>query len=242
MTEKSMSLAEKIKEIQTRVVQAAKRSPFGNREVTIMGASKAQSINAIRSAAELGLLDMGENYAQELMAKAPLCADVGIRWHFIGQLQSNKIKHLMPYVSSIDSVDSLELAQKIDRLREADQRSRGPLPMMLQVNLGSERQKAGLPPAVLEDLFPQFVSMQSVKVVGIMSLPPLHKDPEKMRPYFKTQRELFERLKQKHPEPQIFRFLSMGMSNDFEVAIEEGSNLIRLGEALFGPRPKKEEK
>ncbi len=232
-----MSLIERIKKVRAQVDSAARRSPHGNREVMIMGASKAQSINDIRTAAEAGLVDMGENYAQELLAKAPLCADVGVRWHFIGQLQSNKIKHLLPYVTSIDTVDSLELAQKIGRLIESDERRRTALPVMLQVNLGNERQKAGLPPTVVEELFLQFIETPGIKVVGLMSIPPFHKDPEKMRPYFKSLRELFVRLKARHPEPTVFSYLSMGMSNDFEVAIEEGSNLVRVGEALFGPRP-----
>jgi len=233
-----MSLLDKIKEIKMRVNAAAKRSPYGNREVTIMGASKAQSINAIRTAAEEGLIDMGENYAQELLAKAPICADAGVRWHFIGQLQSNKIKHILPHISSIDTVDSLELAKKIDRVREQEVRNRSPIPILLQVNLGNERQKAGLSPSVLESLFSEFMQIEGVKVVGVMSIPPYHKDPEKMRPYFKSLRELFLSLKEKHREPSLFRYLSMGMSNDFEVAIEEGSNLVRIGEALFGARPK----
>lgn len=235
-----MSLADRLKNIQKRILAATQRSPYGQRDVTIMGASKSQSVNDIRAAAELGLLDMGENYAQELLSKAPLCMDVGVRWHFIGQLQSNKIKHLLPFVSSIDSVDSVELAKRIDRLREQDYKSRPPIPIMLQVNLGNERQKAGLPPAILENLFQEFVVLSGVKVIGLMSIPPLHKDPEKMRPYFKSLRELFIKLKEKHPEPQLFKYLSMGMSQDFEVAIEEGSNLVRIGEALFGPRPARE--
>lgn len=232
-----MSLLDKIKEIRTRVNAAAKRSAHGNREVTIMGASKGQSINSIRTAAEAGLIDMGENYAQELLSKAPICADAGIRWHFIGQLQSNKIKHILPHIASIDTVDSLELAKKIDRVREQEMRMRSPIPIMLQVNLGNERQKAGLPPSVLESLFAEFLEVEGVKVMGLMCIPPFHKDPEKMRPYFKTLRELYLGLKEKHREPNLFRFLSMGMSNDFEVAIEEGSNLVRIGEALFGARP-----
>lgn len=233
-----MSISENLKSVRERVRDAVKRSPHGTREVTLMGVSKAQSVNDIRNAADLGLVDMGENYAQELMSKAALCLDKGIRWHFIGRLQSNKIKHILPYVSSIDSVDSIELAKKIARVKTQLELPKEKVPIMLQVNQGSERQKSGLPPTVVEELFQEFVREEGVEVVGLMSIPPAHKDVEKTRPYFRSLKELFESLKPQHPRPENFLYLSMGMSRDFEVAIEEGSNCVRVGEAIFGPRPK----
>lgn len=204
-----------------------------------MGASKAQSMNKIRALADFGVVDMGENYAQELLMKAPLSMDVGLRWHFIGHLQSNKVKHILPYVSSIDSVDSLELAKRISRLASQSEVQRGPIPCMLQVNLGHERQKAGLPPQVIEELFPEFLQIEGIEVIGLMSIPPAHKEAEKMRPYFRELKSLYDRLRDRHRFPERFSVLSMGMSQDFEVAIEEGSTCIRLGTALFGPRPEK---
>jgi len=235
-----MSIIEKIKDIGQRVEGAMKRSSFGPRKMIIMGASKDQGLNKIREAAEAGITDMGENYAQELMRKAPLTMDMGIRWHYIGKLQSNKLKHILPFVYSIDSVDSVELAQRIGRLQTQSENSRIPKPIMLQVNLGHERQKSGLSPDVIENLFGDFLEETGVEVVGLMSIPPAHKEAEKMRPYFKQLKELFDRLKTKHSHPERFQVLSMGMSGDFEIAIEEGSNCIRLGTMMFGPRPQRE--
>jgi pyridoxal phosphate enzyme (YggS family) len=234
------TIAERYQDILRRVRQAMKRSPFGQSQVMIMGASKAQSLNKIREASELGVTDMGENYAQELLTKAPLTLDTNIRWHFIGRLQSNKIKHLVPYASSIGSVDSLELAERIGRVVESLEVPRASMPILLQVNQGSERQKSGLPMPIIENLFGRFNQIKGIQVVGLMTIPPQAKDPSKAREYFKEMKEFFEKLKVQHPDPSVFRFLSMGMSSDFEMAIEEGSNMIRVGEALFGPRPQRE--
>jgi len=232
------TIAERYQDISRRVKEALKRSSHGQAQVMIMGASKAQSLNKIRQAAELGVLDMGENYAQELLTKAPLTLDTEIRWHFIGRLQSNKIKHLVPYVASIGSVDSLELAERIGRCMEALEIPKPPMPILLQVNQGSERQKSGLPMPIIENLFGRFTQIKGVQVVGLMTIPPQSKDPQRARGYFNEMKGFFERLKPHHPKPETFRFLSMGMSSDFEMAIEEGSNIIRVGEALFGPRPR----
>lgn len=232
----SPSFYDRLSRIKLQIQEALGRSPHGSRSVRIIGACKDQSITAIRKLAELGVVEMGQNYAQELLARAPLCMDLGIRWHFIGHLQANKVKHILPYISQCDSVDSIELAKRIARLAESSDHWRGPVPILLQVNLGHERQKSGLPPSVVESLFSEFVEIEGVKLVGLMSVPPLHRDPEKMRPFFRDLKQLFDRLRQKHPEPELFTDLSMGMSNDFEVAIEEGATSIRLGSCLFGPR------
>jgi len=229
-------MKDRLKNIKERIEAAARRSRFGFRPIEIIAVSKAQSVTGIRTLAQMDHVQFGENYVQELIGKAPLCQDLPIRWHFIGQLQSNKLKHLLPYVSSIDSVDSVELAKRIARLREQLQPKRPPVPIMLQVNVGSERQKAGLPPQVLEELFPQFIKEIGVSVTGLMAIPPYYKDPEKGRPHFQAMKDLFDRLQKQYPDLRHFQTLSMGMSADFEIAIEEGANCVRIGEALFGPR------
>lgn len=234
----STTLSERLKALRSRVDKALARSKHGQKNITILGVTKAQSLNSARAAAELGILDMGENYAQELLTKAPLCLDTDIRWHFIGKLQSNKIKHIIPYVASIQSVDSLELADRIVRVAQGLETPREKVPIMIQVNLGNERQKAGLPPAVIENLFAQFLAMDGLIVAGLMAVPPQSKDPEKTRVHFQTLKGLYDRLLQQHKKPEQFNVLSMGMSHDFEVAIEEGATCIRIGEALFGARPK----
>jgi pyridoxal phosphate enzyme (YggS family) len=233
---------DRLQDILQRIELASKKSVLGKQAVELVAVSKAHSLTAVRELVGLGLNQFGENYVQELIAKAPLSQDLPIRWRFIGNLQSNKVKHLLPFVSSIDSVDSVELARKIARVREQLQPQRPPIPILLQVNVGSERQKSGLPPQVMEDLFDNFVSEPGVLVGGLMTLPPFYKDLEKLRPHFQTMRALFLRLKERHPQPDKFKTLSMGMSRDFEMAIEEGANCIRIGEALFGPRPSVEKK
>lgn len=235
-----MSIAEKYEVIRANINEALKKSPFGKRKVFVMGASKDQSLNKLREAAELGITSMGENYAQELIRKAPMCMDVNINWHFIGRLQSNKLKHLMPYVASIDSVDSLELAQRIGREKEKAKLKMPRFPIMIQVNLGNERQKSGLPPYVIEELFEEFTTQEGVEVTGLMTIPPYFKEAEKSRDYFKDMKKLFDKLKEKHPRKENFIYLNMGMSNDYAIAVEEGANLLRVGTALFGPRPPKE--
>jgi len=237
-----MTILERYKTIHSNVEAALKRSPFGPRTVTIMGASKAQSLNQIRQAAELGVLDMGENYAQELLTKAPLCLDTKIRWHYIGRLQSNKIKHLIPYVTSMSSIDSLELAERVGRSVQELETAKGPMPILIQVNQGSERQKSGLAPSVIENLYSRFLQIKGVVVVGLMSIPPQTKDKDRTRGHFKEMKMLFDKLKAIHTNPSAFQYLSMGMSADYEIAIEEGANIVRIGEALFGPRPAKETK
>jgi pyridoxal phosphate enzyme (YggS family) len=241
MVDTGPTLAEKLKSIRSKIDSALQKSKWGPRNVTLLGATKGQGLTSIRSAAELGVLDMGENYAQELLTKAPMCLDTDIRWHFIGKLQANKIKHILPYVASIQSVDSLELAERIVRVAQELETPRTKVPILLQVNLGNERQKAGLPPQVIESLFEQFLKIEGIIVAGLMSVPPVTKDNDRARSQFKVLKELFDKLKAKHSRPEIFNALSMGMSADFEIAVEEGSTCIRIGEALFGPRPKKEE-
>ncbi|MDB5038362.1 MAG: alanine racemase domain protein [Bacteriovoracaceae bacterium] len=232
-----MTLFQTLESIRKRVKEASQRSPFGVKPIMLMGVSKGQPLNSVRSAAEIGLLDLGENYAQELLSKAPLCTEFPIRWHFIGKVQSNKIKYILPHISSICSVDSIEIADRIARVRDQLEIERPPIPILLQVNLGNDPHRAGLQPEVLDGIFERFLNVQGVSVSGLMAIPPFVRNVKLVRPYFKTMKELFDKLQQRHPNPERFQVLSMGMSRDFEEAIEEGSTCVRVGEAIFGPRP-----
>jgi PLP dependent protein len=153
---KEMTLFQTLESIRKRIEEARLRSPHGQKSIILMGVSKGQPLNAIRSAAELGLLDLGENYAQELLAKVPLCTEFAIRWHFIGRLQSNKIKFILPHITSISSVDSLEIADRVARVREQLEVERPPIPILLQVNLGNDSHRAGLQPQVMEGILSGF--------------------------------------------------------------------------------------
>lgn len=234
-----MTLYQTLESIRKRVNQALLRSRHKQKNVMIMGVSKGQPLNSIRSAAELGLLDLGENYAQELLTKAPLCTELAIRWHFIGRVQSNKIKFILPHITSICSVDSLEIADRISRVREQLEAERPPIPILLQVNLGNDPHRAGLQPEIIDGIFERFLNINGVAVAGLMAIPPFVRNIKLVRSHFQRMKELFDQLKQRHSHPEIFQVLSMGMSRDFEEAIEEGSTCVRVGEAIFGPRPSK---
>lgn len=227
--------------IRAKIRAAAERSPGGPRQIMLVGVSKGQPLTLIRSAAELGLLDMGENYTQELLSKAPFCNDLGIRWHFIGKVQSNKVKHMLPNVTSICSVDSLEIAERIARERDKLAYERPPVPIMIQVNLGNDPHRAGLQCEVIDQIFERFLNISGIAVSGLMTIPPYVRNVDQVRPFFKKVKELFDNLKQRHKNPEIFNGLSMGMSRDYEIAVEEGATVVRIGEAVFGARPKKEE-
>jgi hypothetical protein len=196
--------------------------------VRLLAVTKIFSADAIRDAYELGLREFGENYVQEMEQKAPLVADLkGARFHLIGHLQSNKTKRAAQLFSAIDSVDSLKLARRLDADRDPEA---GPLDVMIEVKLSHEDAKTGAPaddvPAILDFIR----SSRNLAARGLMSVPPWSENAEDSRPYFARLRELGEKLGLKE--------LSMGMSNDLEVAIEEGATWVRVGTALFGRRKK----
>lgn len=225
------ALLERFGSIQKRIKSALERSSSGPRPILLLGVSKGQPLSLIRQMAQLGVTHLGENYTQELLSKAPLCADLNISWHFIGRLQSNKIKHILPYVHLIQSLDSLELAERIERTAEKEK-----VPVLLQVNLGNEQQKAGLAPPVVKELFPEFLKKSGIVIKGLMTIPPQTKDSFTTRAFFREMKQLYDQLLQIHTHPEVFTNLSMGMSQDFEIALEEGATCVRIGEALFGPR------
>ena len=236
-----MSQLERLEKVREKIRKAAERSRFGARPILLLAVGKGHPVTLVRSIAELGQLDMGENYAQELLAKAPLCQDLRIRWHFVGKLQSNKIRYILPHVTSIQSLDSLENGERIARAREQLNYERPPIPVLLQVNLTNDSRRAGLQPEIIEGIFEQFCAISGIAVSGLMAIPPVPTSSKPSRLYFKLMKELFDRLKQRHPRPELFEVLSMGMSSDFEEAIEEGATCVRIGEAIFGPRPARRE-
>ncbi len=234
-----MSQLEQLEKIRDRIRKAQERSRFGVGPILLMAVSKGHPVTLVRGFAELGQIDMGENYAQELLSKAPLCQDLNIRWHFIGKIQSNKIRYILPHITSIQSLDSLENAERIARARDQLTYERPPVPVLLQANLTNDSRRAGLQPQVMEEMFLRFCGISGIIVSGLMAIPPVPTAAKPSRQHFKLMRELFDRLKQKHPRPEHFEVLSMGMSGDFEEAIEEGATCVRIGEAIFGPRPVK---
>lgn len=217
-----MNLKERLEHVEERIRRAAAKAGRRRDEITLIAVSKTFPAAAIREAFEAGLRDFGENYVQEFEAKRPALADLaGVRFHLIGHLQSNKARRAAELFDSIQTVDSTKLAR---RLNEHGRR----LEVMIEVRLSEEGSKSGVEPAGLAPLVEAVRGFECLDLRGLMTMPPWFDDPERARPYFIRLRELAERFS--------LDGLSMGMSDDFEVAIEEGATHIRVGTALFGPR------
>jgi len=225
-------LPDKLNLIQQRIRAASERAGRAPDSVTLLAVSKTHPPETVRAAADCGQLLFGENKIQEAKAKIPLCPGK-CRWHFIGHLQSNKVRDAVELFQMIQSVDSLSLAQEINRRCEQTARQ---MPVLLEVNVAGEASKFGYPPERLLAELQELNALPRIEIHGLMTVPPFVTDPEKARPHFRRLRDLKERAETAlgAPLPQ----LSMGMSGDFEVAIEEGSTLVRIGTALFGSRPK----
>jgi pyridoxal phosphate enzyme (YggS family) len=230
-----MDIERNIEAIRQRVQAALNAAGRASDEVTIIGVTKGVEPERIQSAMSLGLTDLGENRVQELMAKHDKLP--GARWHIIGRLQRNKVKYIIDKAAVIHSLDSLPLAREINRHAERIQRV---MPVLVQVNAANEETKAGLPCEEVLPFIETVFNLKYIKVMGLMMIAPLSEDPELVRPYFRIMKQLYDELiSNNYPHTDI-RYLSMGMSNDFETAIEEGSNMVRIGTALFGRREKGE--
>ncbi|HTK94629.1 MAG TPA: YggS family pyridoxal phosphate-dependent enzyme [Terriglobales bacterium] len=234
-----MSIAENIAGIQQRIAAAAQRAGRKPEDVQLMAVSKTFPGPAITEAHAAGLRLFGENRVQEFAGKSWDVKNLdGIQFHLIGHLQSNKAPRAVELFDGIDSVDSLKLAEKINAMAG---RMRKRLPVLLEINIGSEGQKAGLAPdsPELEQLLAAAPKLAALAVRGLMAIPPHTDDPEGARPYFRRLRELRDSIRARNLPGVAMDTLSVGMSHDFEVAIEEGSTCVRLGTAIFGERPKR---
>lgn len=228
------SIALNLLEINKRIQTACARVGRDAAGVTLIGVTKMVPLHRIREGIEAGIGTLGENYAQEASKKVQALSDLSVSWHFIGHLQSNKAKMVLEAFDLIHSVDRESLARELDR--QAHKRGMR-IPVLLQVNTGHEESKSGLPPKELLTFCERLATWEGLDVRGLMALPPYFDDPEEVRPHFRTLRELLDRLRERKPSPERLSELSMGMSHDFEIAIEEGATMIRIGTALFGTRP-----
>lgn len=228
------SIAENLARVRERVSRAAQRAGRHVNDITLVAVSKTFPADAIRAGYDAGLRHFGENRVQEMDAKRPKLTDLNATWHFIGHLQSNKARHAVQLFDRIDAIDSLSIAQKLD----AAARDHGKrLPVLIEVHLGGEATKGGVEPGGVPELAESVDLLASLNLCGLMAVPPYSDDPERVRAYFRHLRELRDSLSQRLGRQ--FPTLSMGMSHDFEVAIEEGATEIRVGTALFGTRPQK---
>jgi pyridoxal phosphate enzyme (YggS family) len=227
-----MSIAANLKHIEERIHTAAKRVGRDPDSVRLVAVSKTQPLEAVRDALEAGQQIFGENYVQEFLEKAQQLPE-SVEWHFIGSLQSNKVKHLAGLATLIHSVDRLTLAKEIDRQWEKIGK---PCNILLQVNISGEETKSGTTSEDLYQLAHEISLLPHVSVRGLMTMPPFFDDPERARPYFRELKRLSDLLTSEKIPGITMEELSMGMSGDFEVAIEEGATLVRVGSAIFGER------
>jgi PLP dependent protein len=225
------SISENLERVRGRIAHAAERVGRRADEITLIAVSKTFSAENIRVAYDAGLRLFGENRVQELESKQPKLADLHPAWHLIGHLQSNKARRAAHLFDRVDSIDTVELAQKLNSAA-AEEGKR--LEVLIEVHLGGEASKSGVPEENLPALVESTKGLSHLELLGLMAIPPFSDDPERARPYFQQLRELHE--KASHRVGHSLPVLSMGMSHDFEVAIEEGATEIRVGTAIFGAR------
>ncbi len=228
------TMKEGLEDTQQAIINAARRAGRDPSEVTLVAVGKTKPASMIQELYDLGVRDFGENKVQELTAKyEELPKD--IRWHMIGHLQSNKVKYIVDKVAMIHSVDSLRLAQVIEK--EAVKKDVDHIDVLLEVNVSGEESKYGMTPAEVEEQIDQFLDLQRVRIRGFMTVAPFAEDPEEVRPYFKRLKQLSVDIQNKTIDNNIdVGLLSMGMSGDFEAAIEEGASFVRVGTRIFGAR------
>lgn len=238
------AIAANVAHVQERIAQAAKRSRRPPGDITLVAVSKTFPADAIQSAYETGLRHFGENRVQEWESKRAAVAGLDATWHLIGHLQRNKAVRAVEEFDTIDSVDSVELAQKLNVAARA--RGGSPLPVLIEVRVSEENTKTGAQESDVLNLAQAILSMDSLELRGLMAIPPFFDDPEQARPYFRHLRELRDTLRGQmaaatasRKSDRVLTELSMGMSHDFEIAIEEGATQVRVGTAIFGLRPAK---
>jgi pyridoxal phosphate enzyme (YggS family) len=226
-------VAGRLAAIRSRIASAALRSGRLPQAVRLLAVSKTFGADAVRAAHAAGQIDFGENRVQEALAKRAETADLPLRWHLIGPLQSNKANKVPGAFAGIQSVHSLDLLERLSRAAAA---AGLVLPVLVQVDLAHETTKSGLDQADLRPLLARASDLPGVRVEGLMLLPPFSDDLEQVRPWFRRLRALRDTLLAEGTPAEQLRELSMGMSHDFEVAIEEGATIVRVGSALFGAR------
>lgn len=226
-----MNISDNIEAVNERIAKAAAKSGRIKNDILLVAATKMQSVEKLLEARDCGIKVFGENKVQELIEKYPHIN--GVSWHFIGHLQKNKVKYIIDKVDMIHSVDNLELAQEINKRALKINRV---VPVLIQINIGKEETKSGIMEEQLDELCDELCQLQNIKVQGLMAIPPAEKVPGEARGYFKQMKNLFEKVSAKGYKEFDIKYLSMGMTGDFEEAIEEGANIVRVGTGIFGKR------
>lgn len=231
-------LAARFKDVKDRVAAAAENCGRKPDEITLIAISKTHPASLVKELIELGATDLGENRVQEAETKIPEVGQSSARWHLVGHLQANKARRALSLFDVIHSLDSIDLARRLDRL--CDELGRESLPVLIQVDLGHEETKTGVDEKELPQLAETVQQLERLELIGLMTLPPFFEDPKQARPYFRRLRELRDELARNGAFGKRRGELSMGMTHDFAVAIEEGATMVRIGTAIFGERGHKE--
>lgn len=232
------TIQQNIQEIEEKIVAAANRAGRKREDILLLAVSKTIETERIKEAVDYGLVELGENKVQEILEKYDVMGE-NVQWHLIGHLQTNKVKYIIDKVKLIHSVESLKLAKEIEKRAAA----KGIIAdILIEVNIAGEESKFGLRPEEVEDFIREISIMQHICVKGLMAVAPFVENPEENRHYFRQLKELLVDINAKKIDNINMDILSMGMSGDFEVAIEEGATIVRVGTAIFGKRFYPEEK
>jgi pyridoxal phosphate enzyme (YggS family) len=223
----------RLEEVRARMARAAGRAGRDSGSIRLVAVSKTFGAETVRLAASFGQIDFGENKVQEAIQKMPPLGDLRLTWHLVGHLQTNKVRKAAAHFDVVHSIDSAELVGKLDRAALDEGRR---LSFLAQVDLAGEVGKHGAREAALPSIFEAAAACRAIQASGLMLLPPAAENPEDARPWFRELRAVRDRLTARGVDPSMLRELSMGMSHDFEIAIEEGATLIRVGTAIFGSR------
>jgi pyridoxal phosphate enzyme (YggS family) len=230
-------LAERLAEVRRRIARSASESGRQPEEIKLIAVSKTHPTPVLERAIRAGVADLGENRVQEADAKIEEIGRAAVRWHLIGHLQSNKAKRAVTLFDLIHSLDSGALANRLNRLCEEE--GRMSLPVMIQVDLGDEQTKSGVSEQELPAVVETVMACEHLRLTGFMTLPPFFEEAERVRPFFRRLRELRALYQERGAFGHETGELSMGMSHDFEVAIQEGATMVRVGTAIFGERRKR---
>jgi len=233
-----LSIKENIDDIVKRIEVTCKKAGRNPNDITLIAVSKTVESPKVREALEAGIDNLGENRVQELIKKYEDLKDTDIKWHMIGHLQKNKVKYIIDKTVLIHSVDSLSLAEEIDKRAK----NRGLVAnVLIELNIGEEESKFGIKEENIYDFIKSLENFENIRVLGLMTVAPFCENPEDVRWVFKKMKDIYDKISTMNLKNAEMKYLSMGMTNDFEVAIEEGSNMIRIGTAIFGARKYKEE-
>jgi len=234
-----VNIKENIDSVLEKVSAAALRSGRNPEDITVIAVSKTVDADRAREAVECGLINLGENRVQELISKYEQLSDMDVKWHLIGHLQKNKVKYIIDKVEIIHSVEDLELANEINKRALQHNITAN---VLIELNIGEEESKFGINEESVYEFVSSMEQFENIKVSGLMTVAPYSENPEDIRWVFRKMKEIFDKISGMKLKNTEMKFLSMGMTNDYEIAIEEGANIVRIGTAIFGERKYKEAK